>query len=186
MKRFLTLLTMVSVAAMMATSAFAQKAGPQGGAGGQGGAQGGRPGGGMRGMQNPEMMKKVQAAQDKVLKQIGASADQVKQVKALDKKEADARKAMFDKMQKDRAAGKQMDRNAMQEQMKKNREAHTAAMKKILGSKYDQYDKLWKAEMEKLRKEMGANRPGGGAGAGAGGQRRGGGGAAAGGKGGGN
>lgn len=163
-----------ALSVMMASSVFAQGAGPRGGQGGGQGqerGQGGPGQGGIRMMQNPEMAKKLQEIQKKVMKQIGLSAEQVKKVEALDKQRAEEGKKMFEQMQKDRQAGKEMDRDKMRETFEAMRKKHDDGMTKIMGKdKYAQYQKLMQAEMKKIRDEMekknggkpGDNRQGGG------------------------
>lgn len=181
MKRFISILTVAAVATMMATSAFAQTAGPKGGqqqGGQQGQGEGGRRGGGgggfggMRMQANPEMAKKLKEIQTKIFKQIGLSSDQVKKVEALQKEREAEGKKMFEQMQKDREAGKQGDQAEMRAKFQEFGKKFNDGMTKIMGKeKYDQYQKLMRAEMQKMREEMEKN--GGGPGAGGPGQRQG-------------
>lgn len=170
MKRILTMMTVVGTVALMASSAYAQNAGPR---------QGGQRGqGGMR--QNPEFAKKMAEVHTKVMKQVGLTADQQKKVEAANKKQQEANQKMFAEMQKAREAGKQPDREKMQADRKKITDAHKAELVKVMGKeKHAQYEKLLRAEMQKLMEEMGMGRRGGDGqgrgGQGGGGQRRGGG-----------
>ncbi len=176
MKRSLVTILAVVMVAAFATSSFAQNAGPRSGAAGQQGGQrqGGGPGaGGFR--MSPELTKKIQAAQKKVLAELKLTADQSKKVAAAEKKRTDSMGKLRTEMTKAREAKKEVDRTAMQAKFKKISDTYTAEMKKAMGNdKYARYDKRMKEEMKKIMDaEMKKN--GGAAGGRPGGNRTGGG-----------
>lgn len=161
MKRFLTMTIATGLAISLASVAFGQAAGPGKGTQGgtkppQGGQQGQRQGGTMMRMGGNRMNE----IQTKILTQVGATADQKNKVAALNKKRDADMKAKFEKM---RASGKQPDRETMRKEFEGIQKAYNASLAKILGKdKYAKYDKLMKAEIEKMRKEReknGGNRP---------------------------
>ena len=125
-------------------------------------------------------MKKLAAIQTKVMKLVGLTAEQQKQIAAANKKMQDSMQKEMQSLMQGAKDGARPDRDKMQAARKKINDAHVASMTKIMGKeKYAQYDKLMKAEMDKLRKEMGMGQRGGGqggrggAGAGAGGAGKG-------------
>ena len=153
MKKFLTMTIATGLAMSLATAAFAQAAGPgkgtQGGTKPPAGQQGQRQGGGMR------MGGRTAEIQSKILTQIGATADQKNKIKALNTKREAEMKAMFEKM---RASGKQPNRDEMRQKFEASQKAYNTSIATILGKdKYAKYDKLMKAEIEKMRKEREKN-----------------------------
>ncbi|ARU40471.1 hypothetical protein CCB80_04670 [Armatimonadetes bacterium Uphvl-Ar1] len=161
MKRTLMMVMTVTVALGMMSASFAQTAGPRGG-GQQGQGQGQRGGGqGMR--MGPEVMQKIEAAHKKVLKELKLNADQTKKVDAAVKKRDEARKKMRDQMMKDREAGKQMDRTALQAAGKKIQDTFNADMKKAMGdANFKKYESRMKEEMKKIMEEAQKKGQGGG------------------------
>lgn len=155
----------------LAIPSYAQNAGPKTGGQQQGGRQGG-PGG------NRMMFGRMAGeATKKALDAAKATDDQKNKVKALMEKNQKARTEFMEKTLKIKmpAPGQggqgqrpqltEEQRTKMREFSQKQMTATTAEMKKILGDKYDAFQKALMAEMQKMR--GGAGRPGqGGAGAG--------------------
>ena len=156
MKKTLVTVLAVLVAVGMVSSSFAQSAGPRTGSQqGQGQRGQGAPGGGQRMQMSPEVQKKIQAAHDKVIKGLKLNANQTKAVSAAVKKRDDATKKMRTQVEADRKAGKQINRDKLQEQGKKIRDTYTAEMKKAMGeANYKKYETQMQAEMKKIFDEM--------------------------------
>ena len=159
MKNQAKLFVIASLALGLAALTFAQGAGPQGGVAGP--KEGHRQGGGGMGFG-----KRAQEAEAAALKSVGATPDQIKKVAALHAREQGEVKALMAKY-KDKipqpTAGTRPEMPAeVKDAMKKFRDRHVAAMKKILGAKYPAYE----AAMKEARKNMmgkGDHAPGGGA-----------------------
>ena len=145
---------------------FAQAAGPQGGAPTappQGGPRGGGGRGGPGGL-GGRMLK----VEDEALTKAGATPAQLKQVAALRKKEQASQKAFMDKHKGEfqppaAGGGRPQISPELMEEIKKMREAHQDAMKKILGDKFPAYE----AALKEARKQFGGGRGAGKKGAGA-------------------
>lgn len=163
MKRTVMTMMVVVLAFGMVSASFAQAAGPRTGQQGQGqGQQRGGQGQGRMQM-SPEVQKKVQAAHDKVIKELKLNATQTKAVTAAVKKRDDATKKMRDQMAADRKAGKEVDRTKMQEAGKKIRDTYTAEMKKAMGeANYKKYETRMQEEMKKIFEAMRKNGQAGG------------------------
>lgn len=134
---------MVAVMAL-STSAFAQQAGPRGGGGKPEGGREGRQGGGMR------MMK----IEDEIFAKLNLTAQQKTQINKL---REDRRKAV------EGLRAKNLQREQIRPEMQKITTNYREGLKKILNPAQEkQYQELWKAAVEKMRKERGGQgRPGG-------------------------
>lgn len=135
----------------MVSASFAQAAGPRSGQQQGQGQRGQGQAGGQRMQMNPEMQKKIKAAHDKVIKELKLNANQTKAVAAAVTKRDAATKKMRDQIEKDRKAGKQIDRTKMQESSKKIRDTYNAEMKKAMGdANYKKYETRMQEEMKKI------------------------------------
>ncbi|MCA0361875.1 MAG: hypothetical protein LCH41_12590 [Armatimonadetes bacterium] len=161
MKRSLTTIIVLVAALAMSATSFAQNAGPRGG-GGQGQAQG-------QGQRGPGMfrgsMEEVKKIHQKVLKQLKLTDAQTKAVAAADKKRDAAMAKMRDSLPKGGGRPNEEQMKKLQAQGKKISETYRADMEKAMGkAKWAEYQKLMRAEMEKMMKERQGKGAGGGKG----------------------
>lgn len=161
MKRSLTTIIVLVAALAMSSVSFAQNAGPRGG--GQGQAQGqGQRGQGQMFRGNMEEMKKIH---QKVLKQLKLTDAQTKAVAAADKKRDAAMAKMRESMPKGGGRPNEEQMKKLREQGKKISDTYRADMEKAMGkAKWAEYQKLMRAEMEKMMKERQGKGAGGGKG----------------------
>ncbi len=160
MKRSLTTIIVLVAALAMSATSFAQTAGPRGGGQGQAQGQGQRGQGMFRG--NMEEMKKIH---QKVLKQLKLTDAQTKAVAAADKKRDAAMTKMRDSRPKGGGRPNEEQMKKLQAQGKKIAETYRADMEKAMGkAKWAEYQKLMRAEMEKMMKERQGKGAGGGKG----------------------
>lgn len=165
MKTLFKTIVSIAILAALVVPSTAQDSGPKGGQ-----RPGGQVGAGGKGDRGPGMrMGGMRKVEEKVLGQLGLNAGQKQKIEALNKKfEADVKKLM-DEMQKQ---GKNADRKAMGEKVRKLMEGRRDGLFKILTpAQKSKYEQLMKAEMEKMRKEREKNRPGGAAKPGTGGKK---------------
>jgi Spy/CpxP family protein refolding chaperone len=162
MNNVLTKVIALCAVAVFAAAGFAQNAGPrQGGPGGQGGR-----GGDMRMMWG----QRGQELQSRVLDKIGATSAQKNQIKALGEKMMKERREFMQKEKipmpqpGQRGQGGQggarpqlsdAQRDKMMQFARKQMETSNAEMKRILGDKYEAYQKEMRAEMQKMMQERG-------------------------------
>lgn len=160
MKRSLTTIIVLVAALAMSATSFAQTAGPRGGGQGQAQGQGQRGPGMFRG--SMEEMKKIH---QKVLKQLKLTDAQTKAVAAADKKRDAAMAKMRDSLPKGGGRPNEEQMKKLQAQGKKISETYRADMEKAMGkAKWAEYQKLMRAEMEKMMKERQGKGAGGGKG----------------------
>lgn len=159
MKRLVLIITGTVLATALA---FSQAAGPQGQGKGQAKGQGGQVRAGQRGPGGPgqggpdraAMRQRMQQMQKEIYAKLKLSADQTKKVEALDK-------ATTKKLDDLRAAPG--DRQSKGPKMREIRDAHQKELEKILTkAQADQFKKLRKEQMDKMRAQFGGGRgPGG-------------------------
>ncbi len=160
MKRSLTTIIVLVAALAMSATSFAQTAGPRGGGQGQAQGQGQRGPGMFRGS-----MEEVKKIHQKVLKQLKLTDAQTKAVAAADKKRDAAMAKMRDSLPKGGGRPNEEQMKKLQAQGKKISETYRADMEKAMGkAKWAEYQKLMRAEMEKMMKERQGKGAGGGKG----------------------
>lgn len=167
MKRILSMFMVVGLSAVMVAGAYAQAGGSQRQGQGQQGQQRQGQGQGQRGgmQQNAEIQKKIVEARKKVMTQMKLTAEQQRRVEAATKKRQDDSTKLMQSLggqQQRQSNGQQQQRQQLTEAQrtklqadrKKIDDAYNAEMTRILGKdKAAEYERLLRAEMQKIMQE---------------------------------
>lgn len=136
MKKLMQLLGIATLAVAVMVPAMAQDAGPRGGKGQKAEGREGR------------QMGRMQEVNKKILAQLDLSAEQKEKIKALE----EATRAELEKSRPGPDGDRQQARQKMAEIQRNHREKLMAILTPAQRTKYQE---LWRAEMEKMRKERG-------------------------------